>query len=109
MDMQEFTGSELWAGALQILRDRIDITHPDRPRLEPAILRQLPTERLLDLVIRRGCYDPATGEAALSISDLAEGNLQSCEITIPCSPAEWQGLRSHRAADMPQAVELQNP
>ena len=33
MDMQKFTRNELRAGALRILRDRLDIVHPDRPRL----------------------------------------------------------------------------
>ena len=42
MDMQEFTGSELRASALRIFRDRIDIIHPDRPRLGPAILNAAP-------------------------------------------------------------------
>ncbi len=87
--------NELRASALRILRDRLDTIHSDRPRLEPNLLRKLPAERLLELLIFRGRYDPAADESALAITDPA-GSSQPCEIVISCSTEDWRRLRSKR-------------
>ncbi|MDE0530538.1 MAG: hypothetical protein OXI01_03675 [Albidovulum sp.] len=49
MDTREFTRNYIRASALRILRDRIDIINPDRPRLDSGLLGRLPAERPLNL------------------------------------------------------------
>ena len=73
----------------------IPVDNPDHPRLDSGILGRLMVERLLDLLIGKGCNDPNVGEAALVNSNPSDGTRRRCEITIPCLSTDCRRLRSH--------------